>query len=551
MDFLNKAYAQLSDLFRSMTPGARVTSGLLLAVVVTSLGYLFTRGVAGPDAYLMDGRPFRPEQIDAMEAAFAKAGLSSYKREGSQIRIPYGEEHKYMGALAENNALPRDFGEIRERALGGGPFESSDKFKARMKIADQQECSEILKGISWVADAAVMWDEKVKQGFGKENVITASASILPKGSESMNNERVQSIRLAVTAFRAGLKPENVTVMDQSTGHTYHGGDSDIGTAFDDPYASRKRMYEEQWRAEILRALAYFPNVTVAVNVKLDPKRRHHQQEVKNDPKTVAVQVLEKNRSKSQEGAGPAGRPGFSANQPGALAPAAGKGPRQEEEESETNTFNARSGMTQEIENQGLIPQQVSATIGIPMSYLRQLWREQNPPDPKAPATEPPKTPSKEELEQIRQRVSDQILGYVLPLIPDVEGMADKKQLVRVDAFYDIAPSPIPEEEITQKALTWLGESWKTLGMILVVLVSLVMLRSMINAAPIVRENKMLPVAARKEPEAASQEAAESEAARRLRRFQGGTSLKDELSVLVNEDPDAAANILRTWIGHPV
>ena len=41
MDFLNKAIAQLSDLFRSMTPGARITAGLLLAVVVVSMGYLF------------------------------------------------------------------------------------------------------------------------------------------------------------------------------------------------------------------------------------------------------------------------------------------------------------------------------------------------------------------------------------------------------------------------------------------------------------------------------------------------------------------------------
>ena len=41
MDFLNKAFAQLSDLFRSMTPAARITAGLLLAVVVVSLVYLF------------------------------------------------------------------------------------------------------------------------------------------------------------------------------------------------------------------------------------------------------------------------------------------------------------------------------------------------------------------------------------------------------------------------------------------------------------------------------------------------------------------------------
>ncbi len=42
MDFINKAFAQLADLSRSMTPGARITSVLLLVLVVVSLAYLFT-----------------------------------------------------------------------------------------------------------------------------------------------------------------------------------------------------------------------------------------------------------------------------------------------------------------------------------------------------------------------------------------------------------------------------------------------------------------------------------------------------------------------------
>ena len=56
MDFLNKSLAQLSDLFRSMTPGA-ADRGLLLAVVVVSMGYLFRESTSGPDAFLFGGEP--------------------------------------------------------------------------------------------------------------------------------------------------------------------------------------------------------------------------------------------------------------------------------------------------------------------------------------------------------------------------------------------------------------------------------------------------------------------------------------------------------------
>ena len=40
---------------------------------------------------------------------------------------------------------------------------------------------------------------------------------------------------------------------------------------------------------------------------------------------------------------------------------------------------------------------------------------------------------------------------------------------------------------------------------------------------------------------------ESQAPRLKRRISKGPSLKDDLSELVREDPDAAADILRSWI----
>ena len=43
MDFLNQALVQVRDLFRSMTPAARITSALLLAVVAVVGGWLVYR----------------------------------------------------------------------------------------------------------------------------------------------------------------------------------------------------------------------------------------------------------------------------------------------------------------------------------------------------------------------------------------------------------------------------------------------------------------------------------------------------------------------------
>ena len=53
MGFFNQSLAQIRELFASMTPAARITSGLLLGVIVVSFGspYLSTR-LPKVDAYV-------------------------------------------------------------------------------------------------------------------------------------------------------------------------------------------------------------------------------------------------------------------------------------------------------------------------------------------------------------------------------------------------------------------------------------------------------------------------------------------------------------------
>ena len=80
-------------------------------------------------------------------------------------------------------------------------------------------------------------------------------------------------------------------------------------------------------------------------------------------------------------------------------------------------------------------------------------------------------------------------------------------------------------------------------------VSLLMLRSMVKSAPPVPQNTMPRLADTPDEEAKA--AHDKPAPVRTRRFTAGPSLRDEISTLVKEDPDTAASILKTWIGHAV
>ena len=101
MDFLNKAYSQLTDLFKSMTPGSRITAGMLLIMIVVSLTYLFVFQVNTANEYLFGSREFSQGELDAMQSAFGAAGLNNFKVVGKRVCVPRGQLVEYLQALSQ------------------------------------------------------------------------------------------------------------------------------------------------------------------------------------------------------------------------------------------------------------------------------------------------------------------------------------------------------------------------------------------------------------------------------------------------------------------
>jgi flagellar M-ring protein FliF len=103
-------------------------------------------------------------------------------------------------------------------------------------------------------------------------------------------------------------------------------------------------------------------------------------------------------------------------------------------------------------------------------------------------------------------------------------------------------------------MSWLSQNWPMAAMVGLVLFSLNVLRSLLRSVPATVQSTppatlSTRVSAAGSKSEESGDSAEVTAARRLRRISGsGPSLRDELSEFVKEDPDSAANILRTWIG---
>lgn len=555
MDFLNKAFAQLAELFRSMSPGARITAGLLLAVVVASAGFLFNHQVTGGDAYLLEGQHFSTAELQAIESAFGQAGLNNFDFDGGRVRVPRAQKAKYMAALVDGNAMPAHFGSHLDAAVSKpSPFTSKQQQDAMLKIGLQKELAAVITQMKGVETASVLYDVQKKGGLKLETTVTASVSVKPVGENPLPSDQVPKIRALVASAIANLTPEQVTVVDLN-GPSYQAtGNKNVHDVFDDPYAQRVKYWQGHYERTILQALNYVPGVVVTANVELDPHTKLQEEKTRVDSKNVVpLFVQDETDTEQTDAANPSGQPGLQAQQrPNAPAtlPAQARGSHTEKERSSRREQNDTSRDWTKTETAPLTPKRVTVTVAVPSSYFEKVYRDQNP----SPPDQPPPPVDKKALAQIQTDETSRIQNSIAPLIPQVDPTADPRPLVTVTPFHHLPAAAIPVPATSEIALGWLAANWSTVGMTGLALLSLVMLRSMVRAAPAPSATPDMPLpppppSVEKTAEKGVAEG-EGKGANRLKRRSGsGQSLREELADMVREDPDTAASILRSWIGN--
>lgn len=550
MDFFNKAAAQLTELVRSMSPGTRLATGLLLVVVVVSIGYLFQYQVTSGDEYLLDGRPFSGAELTNIESAFAQAGLGKSTVDGNRIRIPRGQKEIYLAALAENDALPADFYRyLDEAAASDTPFTSSRSMEMKKWNAKQKELALIISRMKGVEAATVQYDEELKGGLTRSKQKTAMVAVQTAGG-ALEDAQLKSIRNVIASAYAGLDRRDITVTDMTSGLSYGGGSSTDGSMSEEDsiYAAHKQKYERDWQRKIADQLAMIPGVIVGVNVELSPELSHQSQTIKLDAKPVAVESNEFTKEQSSTSPSPAGRPGAIPNGVGNQPVAVNNTSSANESQTSESRSEVRNvpGHEQTVMKRApLVPTVVTASIDIPASYFTRIWRERNP----QPAGAPPKQPDAAEIAKIETETKGKVQETVRNLLPPVSQGTNPYPHIAVATYTDLPGSPMPEASIAETATAWFGSNWQTLAVLGVGMFALVMLRSMTRPLPLppapANASSSLKIA---DTDADDDEEAASPASALRRRLAGGPNIKDELRDMVKEDPDAAANILRNWIG---
>jgi flagellar M-ring protein FliF len=195
-------------------------------------------------------------------------------------------------------------------------------------------------------------------------------------------------------------------------------------------------------------------------------------------------------------------------------------------------------------------QRVQVSVAVPQSYYDGLWKKEYP----TPPGRTPRLPEPSALSALAARESEKIEKLVSNLLPVAAAPAAAQNLVAVSTFNPLERT-IHEQPIEWRdvALAWGAEHGSHLALGAMGLVGLLVLRSILRSPP---RPSLDRTETKVSPETVSFQRADEPAGlagphgrRATQPAPAGGVFQGELADMVRDDPNAAASVLRTWIGN--
>jgi flagellar M-ring protein FliF len=567
VEHLKRIYEQLKGLYLSMTPGNRILTVLLALVLLVSLGWLIGGSIKPADpqskyVLVFDGYNFDSKDKIAVQAALSKANLRDHVWLGDQLRVLKSQEATYTAQIAAEKAIRIPGNSSFQTAKDLSPWDSNLSKTAKMFQAKAQDVADSISKLEGIKSAEVLpntrrdWDRNV---WARKDVCTVAVNVETIGYKPLSIETVSAVGGLVSAA-FGTDPKLVNIVDGKNNRIYNGGGEEIGGATN--YSRAQSSEEEKWTNKI-QGLLNIKGLQVATTVILS-KDIEKFFKVQHEKPKAQIHEHVRGTDYRNEGGDRYGRPGHEAqmNRP-LLDPRVGisGGRLITDKTHEQETTWGIQGIETKGENIPLVPERIFASLRIPEEYVRDLWIAKNRTKESA---NPEPTPEQIEDEKETMRVSTRRL--VGKLLEDYRNPKSPDPLDCVEvAFYDKIPEPEPIPLTTMQIIgKWLSEHWQTLGLMGLVLAGLCILWA------VSRPKKPEPIVIYEAPEipmdvfeAHAQAKADAEAAAAeeedefgVKRTLGGfdksiRSLQEEIAELIEENPDAAAAVLRQWIGNAV
>ena len=542
MEALKKTLRQFRDLYDAMSPSQRGTLIVVPLMVVGAFAFLMLSSGGSSYVPLSWGKVYTTEELIRAEQTLMDAGLVDFRREGRRLLVPASEVDRYNAALVDGGGLPTYWAEELEESLStGGLFTTRAQIEARMDAILGKELRRVLRALPDIEDASVKW-ARSKPGRWPNNAtrVTALVTVRPRPGRELSRSRIESLRYAAASMVPDLKPENVTVLNQTTGEAYT-AETD-GGPFDSGLLQKIRDYEREYEEKIRAVLSYIPGVLVSVNVDPEKLERYRETRRTVEPKPVAVQQQEERMTTSNSEQPTQAEPGPQANTPRQLPVQPGRQRTEQITESSTQTVSLPSITVTEKDYLAAMPESVQVAVSIPVAYAQTVALEsKQSAAPQGDDSQADVTVSDAEIAAAEADIKQKVQSQVSRLIPN--GSPSEA----VDVSFHVPGKPQVEpfepgflEQAGELAARWGG----ALGLVLFAIWALWMLNKSLAASPPAEESEPPEPL----PAVPPSDDGESDALQEEEEpLPPAPSKRDKVQAIVRDNPEMAAAVLSKWM----
>lgn len=529
-----------------LEPSQRVALGLCV-VVISGAIFMLTQWSLQREMVPLYAEKLTDEQLESA-ARQLQMMREDYELRDDDIYVRPVDQRRLIMALNARNSGPRDLSITFETLLKDNDnFASTQTTQYNQNIALSNELALMIQSWPKISDARVMIAPETRRRLNKATMPTATVQVRLAQGTQMDKGIVESLARLVSGAVPGLQPQNVSVVDLVAGRSYVVDDQE--DRFSSTLYDLQRRREAELKSKIEDLLSYVPGLIAQVRLKLDDQNVSRVDTELDEPavrREVKEETSQTNQSSAQE-------PGVSANTGVALA-GAGSGQSSTDEKTETEYMQERGGSVTQTQKRPGAVLKVAASIGVPRSYFVAAV--------KALAGDSDTEPT---VEQIDAYIDEQIPEIEKRVKPLLDANAEVESTVVVSVYADraveyIQQGPLEGSEKATSVVGFVSAHGKQLGLLAMVAVAMGIMMLMVRkggaatVAPGLDEQEAVPsgplgefyvdegaVGKAGSPDAFLIAQETDENSIRLRQ------ISQQVTDLIEDDPEGAAQLVRRWI----
>ncbi len=246
---------------------------VMAALVIAAIAVTVNLPKKQTPCELIQGCALRNADMQRMQIALNSAGLNDFEIKGQSIYVPKLRRDVYLKAITDADALPADLCTQQDTGLGN-PLLSRDQREQIQLREKKQQIRDMVTRLPFVEQAWFEMDRtKAKSAFHDERQ-SAVILIQPIGKHLLDSEQINTIRGLITGSIAGMDKNSIVVTDLNAGFAYQ----ESGTALpankiaaqqvsaQTQVSAEVRDSKNRYENKIREALADLDGVSIEVEV---------------------------------------------------------------------------------------------------------------------------------------------------------------------------------------------------------------------------------------------------------------------------------------------